>query len=156
TLLWKRTPRQSAHVAILNVRRCTKPPDSRMLGGKLDFEQLVKLGRTAEVAAALAENPRLAEPPSTCLHTAARSGNLEIVKLLLQHGADPNPSIRLLNARGAYPPFSQAVLLKRFEIASELARHGAAMDVGGGKLYSSLFHQAVAERDLRFVKLMLK
>jgi ankyrin repeat protein len=125
-------------------------------GGKLDFEQLVELGRTAEVAAALKEKPWLAKAPRRCLHTAARSGNLEIVKLLLQHGADPNYSIDISNVRGPTTPLSEAVLLDHYEIANELAERGAEMDVAGGKMDSSLFHHAVAECEPWFVKLMLK
>lgn len=125
-------------------------------GEKLDFEQLVVLGRTKDVAAALREKPWLAKAPRTCLHTAARSGNLELVRLLLQHGADPNHSIDFSNAPGVYTAFSEAVLFDHYEIASLLAEHGAEMDVAGSKMYRSLFHEVVAEHDLRFVKLMLK
>ncbi|MGO9463067.1 MAG: ankyrin repeat domain-containing protein [Isosphaeraceae bacterium] len=125
-------------------------------GEKLEFEQLVELGRTKEVAAVLKEKPWLAKPPRTCLHTAARSGNLELVRLLLQHGADPNHSIDFSNAPGVYTAFSGAVLFDHYEIASLLAEHGAEMDVAGSKMYRSLFHEVVADHDLRFAKLMLK
>jgi ankyrin repeat protein len=125
-------------------------------GTKLSFDQLVSLERTTDVAAILEERPWLAKAPRTCLQSAAQDGNIELVKLLLEHGADPNHSIDFSNASGVYSPFSSAVLANEFEIASLLAERGAEMDVAGGKMYESLFHQAVAERDLRFVKLMLE
>jgi ankyrin repeat protein len=125
-------------------------------GATLDFEQLVKLGRTKEVAAILKDKPWMAKAPRTCLHTAAGNGNLDLVNLLLEHGADPNHSIDFSNASGVYSPFSSAVLSDHYEIAVLLAERGAEMDVAGGKMYRSLFHNAIAEHDVRFVKLMLK
>lgn len=59
-------------------------------GGKLTFEQLAELGRTEEVSAALKEQRLTAVELAAALHAAAFNGHLETVRVLLEHGADPN------------------------------------------------------------------
>jgi ankyrin len=125
-------------------------------GQKLNFEQLVELGRTKEVGAILQEKPWLAKAPRKCLHIAAGSGNLELSRLLLDHGADPNLDYGFANVSGVYSPLSNAVQGGHYEIARLLCERGATMNVAGGKMYDSLFHNAVAQRDIRFVRLMLE
>ena len=125
-------------------------------GEKLTFDQCVAIGKANEVAAMLEERPWLAKPPSNTLHTAARAGDVAMVKLLLRYHADPNHSIDFINASGAYTPFSAAVLGGHYEAARELAQRGAEMDVAGGKLVPNLFHHVAGAPDSRFVKLMLE
>jgi ankyrin repeat protein len=71
-------------------QRQTKPPisffqacasgDLKVLSGLLANDSSL----------ARASNPEEQYPGWTGLHTAAKSGQLEVVKLLLRHGADPN------------------------------------------------------------------
>jgi ankyrin repeat protein len=125
-------------------------------GETLTFEQLVELGRTDRVAKMLKEQPSLAKTPR-CLHAAAHNGRLEIARLLLDNGADPNLDFgRIINIPGPYTPFSDAVLAREYEIAKLLCERGAKMAVSGGKFYDNLLHEAVATRDIRFVQLMLE
>jgi len=125
-------------------------------GEKLDFELLVKLGRSKEVAAVLEEKPWMAKAPRRVLHTACWNGHLEISRLLLRNGADPNLDFGFSNVFGVYSPLSSAVTGGHFEIAKMLCDHGAEMNVAGGKMYDSLFHYAVANRDIHYVRLMLE
>ena len=69
-------------------------------GATQDFHSAVFLGDAAEVAAQLAATPHLAttEVPqhdanirATALHYAVSPGHLDLVRLLLAHGADPRP-----------------------------------------------------------------
>lgn len=125
-------------------------------GCKLEFEELVQLGRVDEVQALLKSQPWLAKPPRHCLDMAASRGDLPMVKLLLEHGADPNFDFGFMNVSGIYSPLSSAVVWNRYEVAELLLQHGARIDVSGGKFYHNLFHEAVAEQDIRIVRLMLE
>jgi ankyrin len=125
-------------------------------GERLNFDQLVELGRTKEVAELLKEKPWLAKAPSNCLHAAAARGHLELARVLLDHGADPSLDYGFSNVSGVYSPLSSAVLSNHLEVATLLCERGADVDVAGGKMHDSLFHFAVANRDIRFVRLLLK
>ena len=63
-------------------------PDDR-----LSVFEAAAFGRTERLAAILSEDPSQvaarSEDGFTALHTAAQSGDVELVKLLLEHGADP-------------------------------------------------------------------
>ena len=118
-------------------------------GCKLEFDELVELGHINEVAQALTIEPWLAKAPQKCLHTAADRGDVAMVKLLLEYGADPNLDYGYSNVSGIYSPLSSAVLSNHFEVAELLCRHGARMDVSGGKFYDNLLHKAVAEHDIQ-------
>src|SRR5262249_47323901 len=85
-------------------------------GEKLDIEALVSLGKTDEVAAILKEKPWLAKAPRKLLHSACEEGNLELARLLLKHGADPNLDYGFSNVFGVYSPLSSAVTRGHFEI----------------------------------------
>jgi ankyrin repeat protein len=124
-------------------------------GQNLTFEQLVELGRTDEVAGMLKEWPWLAKAPRKCLHTAAQKGHVEIARLLLDSGADPNLDFGYRNISGTFSPLSSAVLAGHYDVARLLCERGAKMNVSGGKSYDNLFHQTVATREIRFVNLML-
>lgn len=125
-------------------------------GCKLSFENLVDLGRVADVERALQAEPWLAKPPRQVLHSAASSGNLPLVSLLLAHGADPNQDYGFSNVFGIYSPLSAAVGSGKFEVAELLCQRGARVDVSGGKFYDNLLHEAVAHGDARFVRLLLQ
>ena len=66
----------------------------RELALALPGHDLVYLGDTARVGALLRRHPRLATAPDGCgsppIHHAARNGDTEIVRLLIEHGADVN------------------------------------------------------------------
>ncbi len=117
-------------------------------GAKLDIESASALGKTREVAAMLKEKPWLAKPPRKPLIHAAGRGYLEIVKLLLKHGADPNlPDVSSGNRYSA-TALRGAVVSGHYEIAKLLCEHGAKVDWA--------FYTAVMSADARFVKLLLE
>lgn len=84
---------------------CTKAslPDDSNLTRDLrdDFSDAILAGDAGEVARLLEQQPLLANEPNpntaqSPIHVAARTGNAEIIKLLIDHGADPY----LLNEEG--------------------------------------------------------
>ena len=59
-----------------------------------DFAKLSARGRQKEVEASLASNPKLAREPRA-INEASAKGHVEVVRLLLSHGANPNASTPL-------------------------------------------------------------
>jgi ankyrin repeat protein len=125
-------------------------------GEVLTFEHLVQLGRTDDVASMLRERPWLAKARRKCLHMAAQKGHLEIARLLLDYGADPNLDYGFANISGTFSPLSSAIVAGQYEIAKLFCERGANTNVSGGKYYDNLFHESVATRETRFVQLMLE
>ena len=90
------------HVAMMNSWRAHVPPDrareiaNRLIAHGAEYTMVVAalFGDTAFVRDALARDPSLANFEDTChyqaLSIAARRGNHDMVKLLLDAGADPN------------------------------------------------------------------
>jgi ankyrin repeat protein len=105
----------------------------RSRGADCDICTACHIGDEQQVRALLAQDPTLANRVSDYtgyylgsgapLKNAAASGHLEIVKLLLQHGADPN-----LREEGIAPQghsLYSAVANKHYEIAKLLLEQGA-------------------------------
>jgi ankyrin repeat protein len=120
------------------------------------MERAIEEADTDRVAALLKQKPWLAKRPHKFLHSAARAGRTPIVRLLLEHGADPNFDFGFANVLGPFTPLSDAVASGHFEIARLLCKNGADVDASAGKNHDSLFHYAVAYSQPRFVKLLLE
>src|SRR5262249_21346999 len=103
---WKIKDRQSQESPLQHAAACGRVEVVRTLmatGAPLDFKSAVQLGWTKEVAAMLKEKPWLAKPPSKVLHEAAGRGHFAVVKLLLDHGADPNQDYGFSNVASSTP-----------------------------------------------------
>jgi serine/threonine-protein phosphatase 6 regulatory ankyrin repeat subunit B len=90
------------------------------------------------------------------LHTAAGQGNLELARLLLDHGADPDLDYGFANVLGPYTPLSDAVTGGHFEVTRLLLGRGANPNVSGGRNHDNLFLFAIAYLDARFTAQLLK
>jgi ankyrin repeat protein len=121
-----------------------------------DVKHAIEQGDAENVAALLKKKPWLAKRPYKLLHSAAGAGRTPIVRLLLEHGADPNLDYGFANVRGPFTPLSDAVTGGYFESARLLCKYGADVEVSAGKNHDSLFHYAVAYLEPRFVKLLLE
>jgi ankyrin repeat protein len=126
------------------------------VGAKLDIESAAALGLTNEVKAILDREPWLAKAPRRPLHYAAEGRHLDLVKLLLDHGADPNLDYGFSNVLGPVTALSRAVSSGSYEIVKLLCERGAKLNVAIGKNEDSAFHYAVGYRDARLVKLLLE
>lgn len=125
-------------------------------GATLDFDSYVKLGMIDDVKQRLKKQPWLVKRPNTPLHKAAETGDLAMTKLLLDHGADPNATIWYSNA-GASSALSEALSYGHFEVARLLCEKGANANIGAAdKFHSNLLHFAIAERDIKYLQLLLK
>ncbi len=149
---WSATPLSEAvrgdHVGVVKLLLAA--------GETLTFEEAVELGETKLVAEMLAEKPWLAKPPRKPLYHAAEDGNLELVELLLQYGADPDLDFGFSNIRGPFTPVSNAVTSGHYEVAELLLKRGASPNVSGGRNHDNLFLFAIAYLDAKFTKLMLE
>jgi ankyrin repeat protein len=125
-------------------------------GARLDIESAAALGMTKEAAAMLREKPWLAKAPNRPLHHAAGGRHLDMVKLLLRHGADPNLDYGFSNVLGPVTPLSEAIASGSFEIVKLLGEHGAKMNVAIDKNHESAIHYAVGYRETRLVKVLLE
>ncbi len=124
-------------------------------GEKLDFDMAVELGETKLVAEMLAEKSWLAKPPRKPLFYAAEQGNLELTRLLLKYGADPDIDYGFVNISGPYTALTNAVTGDHYEMAKLLLENGASPNVSGGRNHDNLFIYAIAYCDAKFTKLML-
>ncbi|MEO1523955.1 MAG: ankyrin repeat domain-containing protein [Planctomycetota bacterium] len=149
---WSSTPMREAlrnnHVGVVKVLVEAGVP--------LDFENAVALEDIPEVTKQLRLRPWLAKPPKKPLLDAARLGNRELTKLLLQHGADPDIDLGASNVRGPFTALTYAVQNDHFDVAELLLDNGASPNVSGGRNHSNLFLYAIAYRDARFTTLMLR
>lgn len=125
-------------------------------GAPLDIETAVELGWTERVAEILKDEPRLAKRPNKLLHTAAHYGHLDVVRLLLQFGSDPNLDYGYGNVVGPYTPLTAAVNSGRFDVARTLSKAGANGNVSAGKSCDNLLISAMNKRDTRYFKLLIE
>ena len=95
------------------------------------------------------------------LHHAARDGNLPMVKLLVEHGADiqagtKGRSSRGMSVIGGFTALHLAAGEERDEVVEFLLQHGASHQArtGGSRWYP--LHWAASKGALRSVKLLLK
>ncbi len=120
----------------------------------LDVFEAASLGDTARLEPLLRASPELAKVVSpdgfTALALASFLGRLAAVRLLLEHGADPNS----LNANH-YTPLTGAVTGRHTEVVAELLRHGARADHRYGGGYTPL-HSAAANGSEEIVRLLLR
>src|ERR1700738_2968507 len=89
-----------------------------------DLRQAVRSGDIASTQAILATgfNPNTRDNlGATALHDAVWTGQLELVRLLLEHGADPN----IPHAEGLSTPLHYAAIKGNAAIAAMLLDHGA-------------------------------
>ena len=124
-------------------------------GQEIDFDSAIQLGETKLVAQMLAKKPWLAKPPRKPLYYPAGRDDLELTKLLLKHGADPDIDYGFMNVSGPYTPLTNAVTRDQYQTAELLLKQGASANVSGGRNHPNLFLYAIAYRDVKFTKLML-
>ncbi|TQW09252.1 ankyrin repeats (3 copies) domain-containing protein [Cordyceps javanica] len=92
-------------------------------------------------------------PPRTshrsALSVAVSRGKMEIVSLLLLHGADPNVSVN------GWTPLMEATFGERVDIAKCLLENGAYCDRHDQR-HSTAFHFAAAKGNLELIQLLLE
>ncbi len=92
---------------------------------------------------------------SSPLGIAAEQGDLEMVMLLVEAGADVNDGTMMPNAGGDARPLSNAVWSGHADIVRYLLDHGAAVDSVGGKYFDSIFDYAVQNSSPEILELLL-
>jgi uncharacterized protein len=122
--------------------------------GSLDLSEAAALGVVERVDEWLRNHPghvdHYAADGFTLLGLASYFGHLDVVRLLLQRGADPNRAAR--NSLRAAPLHS-AVAANHFEIARLLLEHGAAVDADEQGGLTAL-HVAAENGSVELVKLL--
>jgi len=86
----------------------------------------------------------------TLLGHAAKKGREDVVRLLLEMGADPNGRGR----PGEYTPLMSAVFRGDEEIAAILIEHGADPDLGGGLIGRSPRQMAEEKGNQRMLSIL--
>ena len=139
-----------------------------LLGTKLDLEARDKDGRTALLWAAATGKEDLTELLLTCraegnsdikatnnrgktaLHLAAENNHLALVKLLLEHGADPH-----VRSDGGWQPLLNAADKGHIEVASLLLRWNANVNARTSSGMTAL-HWAARNGHIAMVELLLQ
>lgn len=117
--------------ALLTLGRVDKPaPATEVQDALVIARRLLEAGAdpnqqtrypTAGPAGDVRINP--APPGSSALHIAASSRNLDLLKMMMQHGANAN-----LVRKDGHTPFSVAVMAGDLSAVQELAAHGADLN----------------------------
>lgn len=102
-------------------------PPSRIFG-RTAMQSAAKMGCTDFVRKLIKKGAKVNEPTSmrggTSLHFAAHSGNMELVCLLLEHGADVNA--RSASHSGGYPVLYEAIRSGNHDIVKKIIDSGAS------------------------------
>ena len=152
-----------------------------LLGGCVSIQSAARKGDLEEVRSQLASgtnvNSKTFRMGLTALHGAAGNGHIEIVKLLLEKGADPNITqenscpplayaahgghadiMEILIAHGADPQQRTVMELAarggHIEAVEVLLEHGTDINVKGTDGYTAL-NTAVGHRHVELVKFLL-
>ena len=114
----------------------------------------VKRGRASEVhnliVAGVDVNGKVGPLESTPLHAAAGLGNSEIVKILLDAGANPN-----VYMRGSHTPLHAAAFGNHVEVVGLLIQHGASLNDRDENARTAL-HMAAMVGGVESVSLLLR
>lgn len=124
-------------------------------GARLDFASAVMLGWTDKVAEMLKKQPRLAATPSAMLWASVSHNRVDVWRLLLTCGADPNEDFDVANVGGPHTPVTCAVSSGDFAATKLLLEHGGDPNVCGGRNHAKLLLYATAYLDVRFLREML-
>jgi ankyrin repeat protein len=132
-------------------------------GCKVDLITAIMLAKRELVKRMIHDDPSIARRPThgaslwgskSPLGLAAGKGDLEIVQLLLDAGADVNEGTYMPNAGGKATALTMAVWAGNGEIVGLLLDHGAKIDVVGGKFYPSIRDYARAHSSPRIIALL--
>lgn len=150
-------------------------------GARLNIWSAIALGRTGDVQNFIAADPSLlsarmsrSEHRRTALHHAAAKNQIEVVRLLLARGADPNATdltganalvtaaqdgadealVELLIAAGSRIDFIAALSLKRYQLAETMLDEDPSRLGPDGKDTIAL-HVAVSKRNAETVRWLI-
>ena len=119
-----------------------------------DLREAVRSGDIASTQVILSSgifNPNTRDAMgATALHDAVWSGRVELVRLLLDHGADPN----IPHAEGLSTPLHYAAIKGNAAIAAILIDHGADINAAD-RSGSTALHLAAARGYADVVKLLI-
>lgn len=103
-------------------------------GARLDFASAVMLGWTDKAAEMLKKQPRLAATPSAMLWASVSHNRVDVWRLLLTCGADPNEDFDVANVGGPHTPVTCVVSRGDFAATKLLLEHGGDPNVCGGAI----------------------
>jgi ankyrin repeat protein len=156
---WGNTPLQKAAL----FRRTPVVEAILESGYPCDLTSAVMLGKRELAIRLVRDAPATLKPKqptasldggSTPLAVAAGQGDLELVKVFLDAGADVNDGTLMPNAGGNATALTNAVWGGHKEVVELLLRRGAATDVVGGKFYRTILDYARAHSSPEIVSLL--